>query len=121
MAFNRHMKWQGENIKFPTNVSWGFQDVASAESGRTLSAKMNKEVVAVKRTLSCSWSCMTDAEASDLLGKVKNRTYGALNYPDPFEGTNITKTFYTSDAKADMKTIEDNEFIWDVSFEFIEQ
>ena len=119
--FNRWMTWEGERIKFPTNMTWGFQDISSADSGRTLSGKMNKDVVATKRTLSCSWACMTDEESSDLLGKIKIKTFGDLNYPDAFAGENLTKRFYTGDASAEMKTIEDNSVIWSVSIEFIEQ
>lgn len=121
MAFDRWMKWEGEQIPFPTNMTWGFQDISSSESGRTLSGKMNKDVVATKRTLSCSWTCLSDSDASSLLGAIKIKTYGSLNYPDAFAGTNLTKTFYTGDATAEMKTIEDNNVIWNVSIEFIEQ
>ena len=121
MAFNRWMTWDGTQIKFPTGMTWGFQDISSSESGRTLSGKMNKEVVATKRTLSCSWTALDDDESSALLGAIKIKTYGNLNYPDAFEGINITKRFYTGDATAEMKTIDDNKVIWDVSIEFIEQ
>lgn len=121
MAFNRNMSWDGNAIKFPTNMKWGFQDISSSDSGRTLSGKMNKEVVAVKRAISCSWSCLSDEEASALLSAVKAKTYGELNYPDAFEGKNLTKTFYSGDASAEMKTIENNKVIWDVSFDFVEQ
>lgn len=121
MAFNRWMTWEGQRIKFPTGMTWGFQDISSSESGRTLSGKMNKDIVATKRTLSCSWSCLSDSESSALLGAIKIKTYGNLDYPDAFAGTNLIKRFYTGDATATMKTIEDNEVIWDVSIEFVEQ
>ena len=121
MAFERHMSVNGSVIKFPTNVSWGFQDISSSESGRTLSGRMNKEVVANKRTLSCSWVLLTDDEASDVLRAVKAQTYVSVNYPDPFDGVNATRTFYTGDPTASMKTVEDNVFRWDLTVEFIEQ
>lgn len=121
MAFNRWMTWESVQIKFPTGMTWAFQDISSSESGRSLSGKMNKEIVATKRTLNCSWSCLDDTEASALLGAIKIKTYGSLNYPDAFAGTNLTKKFYTGDATAEMKTIEDNKVIWNVSIQFIEQ
>ena len=121
MAFDRHMSVNDSGIKFPTTMSWGFQDISSSESGRTLSGKMNKEVVASKRTLSCSWVLLTDLEASDLLSAIKIHTYVDVNYPDPFDGVNVTRRFYTGDPSATMKTIENNVFMWDITIDFIEQ
>ena len=121
MAFDRHMSVNGSSIKFPTTIGWGFQDISSSESGRTLSGKMNKEVVANKRTLSCSWVLLTDAEAQALLSAIKIHTYVSVNYPDPFDGVNSTRVFYTGDPTATMKTVENNVFMWDVTIEFIEQ
>lgn len=121
MAFDRQMLVNGSDIKFPTTVSWGFQDISSSDSGRTLSGKMNKEVVANKRTLSCSWTLLTDNEARALLSAVKVHTYVDVTYPDPFDGVNSTRTFYTGDPTATMKTIKDNVFMWDIAIEFIEQ
>ena len=121
MAFNRQMQVNGTEIKFPTTMSWGFQDISSSESGRTLSGKMNKEVVSTKRTISCSWTLITDSEAQLLLRAIKLNTYVSVTYPDPFDGTNTTRVFYTGDPQAEMKTIENNTFMWNVSIEFIEQ
>lgn len=121
MAFTRTMTCDGSAIPFPTKTGWGFQDVSSPDSGRTLSGLMSKVVVATKRKLSCSWTMLSDSEASALLKAVKVHTYVSLNYPDAFEGKNVTKTFYTGDATAELIIIDNNTCHWDVSFDFIEQ
>ena len=127
----RQFAWDGNSIPFPTTFSWGFQDISSTNTGRSLSGLMNKEIVATKRKLVCSWRMVSDAAASQILGAIKAKTYGSLTYPDPFAGSDVTKTFYTGDASAMMMRVEvtkdqfggvsSEEFVWDISFDFIEQ
>lgn len=127
----RRFTWNGTALPFPTSFTWAFQDVASSNSGRALSGLMNKEIVATKRKLSCAWKMVPDSEAAQILSAIKSHTYGSLVYPDPFEGNDTTKTFYTGDATASMIAVNvvrdqfggvDTEtFVWDIAFDFIEQ
>ena len=127
----RRFKWNGREVRFPTTFTWSFQDVSSSDSGRSLSGLMNKEIVATKRKLVCSWKMISDAEAAAILSAIKSQTYGDLEYPDVFEGADITKRFYTGDPTATMKSVvvttnqfggtSKEEFVWDLSFDFIEQ
>lgn len=127
----RIFRWNGTSMRFPTTFTWSFQDISSTDTGRALSGLMNKEVVATKRKLACSWRMVSDEDAATILSAVKGRTYGSLTYPDVFEGRDITKTFYTGDATATMKSVAvkkdqfggvtEEQFFWDISFDFIEQ
>ena len=119
--FNRQLEWNETEIPFPSDISWGFQEISSTESGRTLSGTMIKEIIATKRKLSCSWKCLNDGQANTLLQTVKTNTFGNLKYPDAFTGSNVTKVFYTGDATAEMKTINNNKALWNISFDFIER
>lgn len=127
----RNFKWNGAAIKFPTELSWGFQDISSKDTGRSLSGLMNKQVVATKRTLSCSWKMLTDEDAASILRAIKLFTYGQLTFPDPFEGVDVTKEFYSGDAAAKMITVYEKKgssysnpketFVWDITLDLIER
>ena len=121
MAFTRQFKWNGTDVLYPSSITWSFNEISSADSGRTLSGKMLKEIVTTKRKLVCSWKLVDDTAASTLLSAIKANTYGSLTYPDAATGTDQTKTMYTSDPTAEMVAVHNNKCIWNISFEFIEQ
>lgn len=118
----RDFTWEGTKIAFPTSFNWTYEDISTSNTGRTLSAKMQKSIVAAKRTLSCEWKCLSDSVTSNLLKTIKANTYGDLNFPDPMEGANITKNFYSGSPQAVMMKIEaDGTVFWDVSLELVER
>ena len=128
----RNFKWNGTSIKFPTEFTWGFQDISSKDTGRSLSGLMNKQIVSTKRTISCAWKMVSDADAAAILGAIKLHTYGTLTFPDPFEGADITKEFYSGDASAKMITVHEQKlpisgtvsketFVWDITLDLIER
>lgn len=108
-------------IVFPSSIQWSYNEISSEKSGRAKSGKMNKKIIAAKRKLECSWSMLDDDSSSKLLKAIKPFTYIYLKFPDPFEGKDITKRFYTDDAVADSSIRLDGEYMWNVSFSFIEQ
>lgn len=109
------------DIVFPSSIQWSYNEISSEKSGRAKSGKMNKKIIASKRKLECSWSMLDDDASSKLLKSIKPFTYIYLKFPDPFEGKDITKRFYTDDAVADSNIKLDGKYIWNVSFSFIEQ
>lgn len=118
----RKFTWEGTEIAFPTSFNWSYEDISTSNTGRTLSAKMQKSVVASKRTISCEWKCLPDSASRHLLKTIKGKTYGDLNFPDPLEGKNITKNFYSGTPQAAMMKIEDDDtVIWDISLELAER
>ena len=111
-----------ESIQFPTAVKWSYNEISTANSGRSKSGKMNKRIVAAKRKLECSWTMLDDDVASVLLPKIKAGTYVYLKYMDPFEGKDIVKKFYTDDPDAEEKFLDNKgKYYWNISISFIEQ
>lgn len=110
------------SIPFPTSVKWGYNEIATDNSGRSKSGKMNKRIVAVKRKLECGWVMVDDDTASQMLQKIKAYTYVYLKYMDPFEGQDVVKKFYTDDPSAEERFLsEKGKYYWNISFSFIEQ
>lgn len=118
---SRLFRWEGIDLPYPSKISWSFADISSEETKRTLDGTMKKDVIATKRKLQCSWNCKIDSEAKVILNNVKTKIFGTLSYPDPFGGTDVTKTFYTGDATADMIFLSDGIARWNISFDFIEK
>lgn len=111
-----------EDVPYPTSVKWGYNEISTDNSGRSKSAKMNKRIVAVKRTLECEWYMLEDEVSSPMLKKIKKHTYVYLKYRDPFEGEDVVKKFYTTDPAAEEKFISSKgEYYRTISFSFIEQ
>lgn len=117
---DRKFTWKGTEIAFPDSFNWTYEDISTSNTGRTLSAKMQKSIVASKRTLSCGWKCLPDSVSSHLLKTIKADTYGDLNFPDPMEGKNITRNFYSGSPQATMMTMDD-EVVWDITLELVER
>jgi len=116
------MKIQGVTIKTPSSLSWGYSDLSSEESGRTLDGKSHKDIIASKVKLDCSWNNLSGTEASALLQKVCPYAYRNITYLDPITNTNITKSFYTGDKSAPVKSYAISGTIYStISFNFVEE
>ena len=89
----------GTEVRDPSAFTWGLQDVSAADAGRTEDALMQKNRVAQKRKLTCSWDGLTPEEASELLTAV-NPEYIDISYPDAMSGGTETRTFYVGDRSA---------------------
>ena len=100
---------------------WSLNDISSEDSGRDLNGSMDKDEVAKKVTLDCTWSHRTAAEISLLLNTVKPHTFVEVNYPDPMEGSYVTKTFYTGDVSCEMDASDNDEMYWSAKLTFIER
>ena len=100
---------------------WSLNDISSEDSGRDLNGLMDKDEVAKKVTLDCTWSHRTASEISGLLNAVKPYTFVQVNYPDPMVGDYVTKTFYTGDVTAEMAVDVSGQRSWTTKLTFIEQ
>lgn len=117
------LKIDGVAIKSPSAFSWGISDLSSEESGRsTNDGKMTKDIIASKRTLSCTWNNPTKDEVSTILKLVCGKAYFMVTYPDALSGKDETREFYVGDRSAPMKmwTI-DKKIYSTLSFNFIER
>lgn len=109
-------------IKCPSELSYGLEQVNSADAGRTQDAVMHVERIAKKVKLELSWSGLTWAETSAIMTAF-DPEYISVKYPDMLSGTYQTKTFYTGDKSAPVRQWFDNngkKIIDKLSFNIIE-
>lgn len=112
----------GIEIPFPDMpFTWTLNDISTEDSGRDMNGIMDKDEVAKKVTLDCTWSFRSAEDTSKLLKSVKPNTFVDLCYPDPMEGEYATRTFYTGDVSCELAVDTDNEMRWTTKFTFIEQ
>jgi hypothetical protein len=86
----------------PAELTWGLQDISTADAGRTQSGKMYKMYVTQKRKLQLSWVLPTAAQASAIL-QAFNHEYFYVRYFDVLDGRLETREFYVGDRTAPFK------------------
>ena len=118
----RDIKINGVPVRCNAGMDIKLQDVSSSSSGRTLSAKMEKEIVAQIWSISLNWSFISDDAIGRILEIAKDNTYVQVTFPNPkLRGKDDTRTFYTGDASIKhVVCIRDTNF-WNLSLNFIEQ
>ena len=94
------LKINGVDITAPKSFQVDIEDV-DGESGRNARGEMLRDRIAVKRKLTCEWGPLKDSEISVLLKAVKE-IFFTISYPDPEEGTTISKTFYVGNRNMPM-------------------
>lgn len=115
-------KINGITIKTPSSCTWGLQDIASEDSGRTLDGTMNIDRIAQKRKLDCVWNGVTNTEAATLLQAVNASVFMSVTYDDAMTGTEQIRTFYVGDRTAPVHTWSDGKKLFtSISFNFIEK
>ena len=103
------LKIDGEAIKSPSAFQWDISDLSSEESGRsTNDGKMSKDIIAMKRKLSCVWNNPTREEARDILQLVCGKPYMTVTYPDTWSGLDETREFTVGDRSTPMQ-------IWNIN------
>ena len=73
-----------------------YQDVSSADSGRTEDGVMHNTIVTRKVKLQLKFPYMTVAQAKAILALVDAPEF-SVTYPDPYTDSLVTKTFYKGD------------------------
>lgn len=120
----RSIKINNVPVRCNAGMDINLQDISSSSSGRNLSAKMEKDIVAQKWTVSLSWSFISDDTIGRILEltKEKDNTFVQLTFPNPrLRGKDDTRTFYTGDVSIKhVVCIKDTNF-WNLSLNFIEQ
>lgn len=94
------------DVKTPDAISWGLQDISSADAGRTQDAgnTMQKMRVSQKRKLQLSWSDPTLEEASAILTAF-NPEYVHVRYVDVMAGGYEVREFYVGDRSSPFREI----------------
>lgn len=92
------LKINGLAIPSPKEMSVEINDI-DGESGRALDGSFKRDRIAVKRKISLSWGPLKLQDISIILKSVQD-IFFMVTYPDPMEGSIITKTFYVGNRTA---------------------
>lgn len=109
----------------PSSLTWGLQDISSADTGRTQTGRMQINRVAQKVKLAVAFNGVTLAQASTILTAFNpandSNPYLRVKYPDPKSGSIVGKVFYMGDRSAPVYMYTTNKKIMqNISFELIE-
>lgn len=101
---------------------WTRNDIDSDETGRTLDGTLQRTRVATKVRLDITCRPLLTSEASEVLTAIMP-VFVQVTYPDPQQGTNITKTMYSNNNPASFCTKEsDGREYWNgITFPLIEK
>lgn len=111
----------GKNVKTPAKFEVGIQDVSSADAGRTQDAIMHKNRVAQKITIALAWNATTPEETSEILTAF-DPEYVDVSFINPKTNKRETRTFYSGDKAAPMKSwFVGGKWYSQVSFSIIER
>lgn len=89
----------GVSVKPPRDFAVGLNTIDSDTSGRNAKGKMKRDIIDQKVKLELKWGPLSDTEISTILKSVKGKFF-TVNYPDPEEGKQLTKSFYVGDRTA---------------------
>lgn len=114
------LKINGVAVAAPKVFKVDISDI-DGETNRNAKGDMIRDRVATKRKLNCEWAPLTMAQISTLLKAVKG-VFFTVEYPDPMEGSFITKTFYVGDRTTPMLYMKDGVPMWEgLSMNFVER
>ena len=105
------LKINGVAIPDPSEFSVDIMDIDD-ETTRNAKGELIRNRIAVKRKLNCQWPSCGNAEMSIILKAVKSPFF-TVEYPDPMEGTRITKTFYVGDRQMPVYSVIDGVVQWE--------
>lgn len=114
------IQFKGENIPSPLPPQIGIKDL-DQDSDTNSQGEVERNRIAVKRTLSIEWGPLPWADVSKILNLVKD-VYVSVNYPDPQDYQFETRTFYVGDRPV-LAALEDGDTImWTgLKFEMVEK
>jgi hypothetical protein len=118
---NDMIRVNGKKILTPSVFQPSLQDISAADAGRTQDTIMHKNRKGKKRKIQLAWNGVNKEQAHSILQAFKDE-YFRVTYYDPWEGDTITKTSYSGDQSAPVKTWMVNKKIYEqVSFDIIER
>lgn len=98
-------------LKAPQSLQWEISDIEAA-GGRNQRGRSFRDRLAVKRSLSCTWSAVSDEEMSVLLGMMQD-VFFYLEYPDALTGAKKAGEFYVGNRSTPMLMHrEDGSWMW---------
>lgn len=114
------IKINGVVMPTPKEFKVGIEDV-DGEAERNARGDLLRDRVAIKRKLECAWGPLSPANISKILKAVKPEFF-TCEFPDPEEGTLITKTMYAGPKSSTMYSYIGGQAKWEgLSFNIIEK
>lgn len=104
------MRLNGIYTAQPVSVQVLLSDLDN-ESSRDANGTMYRDRITTKRKLNCEWGIMTTQEISQILNIIAN-VFFTVTYMDPWDGVEVTRTFYSGDRTAPVCMIYNGETIW---------
>lgn len=113
------MRFNGVYTVQPTSFQVLLSDLDN-ESSRDASGTMYRDRIATKRKLTCEWNFLSTLEISQILGIISN-VFFDVTYLDPWDGKEVTRTFYSGDRTVPAAATFDSETVWNLNCNFIEK
>lgn len=118
---NNMIRVDGVRIKTPSSFKLSVNDVSASDAGRTSDGKMHKNRITRKRTIALSWAGVSPDEAHAILTAFAPE-YFKVRYWDPLDNALATRTFYSGDQEAPVKSWAINNKIYEsITFNIIER
>ncbi len=109
------LKINGANISAkpkPGGFTVTVMDIDSENTTRSANGTLNRDRVAVKRQIELDFIPLNMSEVSQLLQSMSNPFF-EVYYPDPMEGTYVTKTFYVGNRASPAAIEKNGVLLWD--------
>ena len=92
-------KVDGADIRDPSAVTFGIQDISAADAGRGADLTMYKGRLGQKQTIQLVWNNISPADTAAILTAF-DPEYFNVTYTDPKLNATVTKSFYAGDRSA---------------------
>lgn len=114
------IQFKGENIPSPLPPQIAIKD-QDQDSDTNAQGDVERNRIAIKRTLSVEWGPLSWKDVSKILNLVKD-VYVEVNYPDPQDLKYETRTFYVGDRPV-LAALQDGDTLtWTgLKFEMVEK
>jgi hypothetical protein len=107
------LKINGTNIAAkPKEFTVTVMDIDSENTTRTANGTLTRDRVAVKRQIEITFPALKMSEIAQLLQSISNAFFEVF-YPDPMEGTYVTKTFYVGNRPCPVAIERNGVLLWD--------
>ncbi len=107
------LKFNNTKVSSPKSFSVTIIDLDDGNTTvRTADGMLHRDRIAVKRQIEISWPAMNQSDTATILQAMSNLFF-EVYYPDPQEGTYVTKTFYVGNRPCPVAIEKDGVLMWD--------
>jgi len=107
------IKIHGDVIPSPKEFQVTPMDIDNSESSvRTSDGTLTRDRITIKRQIDITWGILRWNDISIILKSMSDMFF-EVYYPDPMEGTYVTKTFYVGNRPCPVALEKDGVLMWD--------